>query len=60
MVVVNLHPNAHPIAAAFRDPVELAAALSGTGSAVRAQTRAITRHHASLGVHLPLSDPQVS
>ncbi|MFJ8506896.1 hypothetical protein [Streptomyces avermitilis] len=56
MVVVNLRPNAHPSAAAFRDP----AALSGTGLAVRVQPRAITRHHASLGVHLPLSDAQVS
>jgi hypothetical protein len=45
---MNPHPNAHPDAAAFRDPIELAAALSGMGSAVRARTRAITRHHAML------------
>ncbi|WP_372407408.1 hypothetical protein [Streptomyces luteireticuli] len=44
----NDHPNAHPDAAAFRDPVQLAAALARLGPAVRARTRAITRHHAML------------
>lgn len=47
-MAVNPHPNAHPDAAAFRDPIELAAALSRMGPAVRARTRAITRHHAML------------
>ncbi|AWK09591.1 hypothetical protein DDQ41_12415 [Streptomyces spongiicola] len=47
-MAVNPHPNAHPNAAAFRDPIELAATLSGMGPAVRARTRAITRHHAML------------
>ncbi|GAA2656738.1 HK97 gp10 family phage protein [Streptomyces vastus] len=45
---LNPHPNAHPEAAAFRDPIELAAALARLGPAVRARTRAITRHHAML------------
>ncbi|MEV6352208.1 HK97 gp10 family phage protein [Streptomyces hydrogenans] len=44
----TLRPHAHPDAAAFRDPIELAAALAGLGPAVRARTRAITRHHAML------------
>ena len=48
MLAVNPHPNAHPGAAAFRDPIQLAAALSRMGPAVRARTRAITRHHAML------------
>ncbi|MGW1878431.1 HK97 gp10 family phage protein [Streptomyces sp. NPDC001975] len=47
-MALNSHPNAHPDAAAFRDPIELAAALSRLGPAVRARTRAITRHHAML------------
>ncbi|MER6077002.1 HK97 gp10 family phage protein [Streptomyces sp. NPDC001833] len=47
-MALNPHPNAHPDAAAFRDPIELAAALSRMGPAVRARTRAITRHHAML------------
>lgn len=47
-MAANPHPNAHPDAAAFRDPIELAAALARTGPAVRARTRAITRHHAML------------
>ncbi|MFE0477012.1 HK97 gp10 family phage protein [Streptomyces sp. NPDC058947] len=47
-MALNSHPNAHPDAAAFRDPIALAAALSGMGPAVRARTRAITRHHAML------------
>ncbi|KPI15661.1 protein HK97 gp10 family protein [Actinobacteria bacterium OK074] len=44
----NPHPNAHPDATALRDPIELAAALTQLGPAVRARTRAITRHHAML------------
>lgn len=44
----NPHPNAHPDAAAFRDPIALAASLARMGPAVRARTRAITRHHAML------------
>jgi hypothetical protein len=47
-MAVNPHPNVHPDAAAFRDPIELAAALSRMGPAVRARTRAITQHHAML------------
>ncbi|MET7725307.1 HK97 gp10 family phage protein [Streptomyces mirabilis] len=47
-MAANPHPNAHPDAAAFRDPIELAAALARMGPAVRARTRAITRHHAML------------
>ncbi|MGW7237045.1 HK97 gp10 family phage protein [Streptomyces sp. NPDC054804] len=47
-MALNSHPNAHLDAPAFRDPIELAAALSRMGSAVRARTRAITRHHAML------------
>ncbi|WP_328773860.1 DUF6093 family protein [Streptomyces sp. NBC_00286] len=39
---------AHPDAGAFRDPIQLATALTGMGTAVRARTRAITRHHAML------------
>ncbi|MFE7119027.1 HK97 gp10 family phage protein [Streptomyces sp. NPDC057654] len=42
------HPNAHPEAAAFRDPIALAAALARLGPAARARTRTITRHHAML------------
>ena len=45
---VNPHPNAHPDATAFRDPVALATSLARMGPAVRARTRAITRHHAML------------
>lgn len=48
MALANPHPNAHPDAAAFRDPIELAAALARMGPAVRARTRTITRHHAML------------
>lgn len=48
MLSPNPHLNAHPDAAAFRDPIELAAALARLGPAVRARTRAITRHHAML------------
>ncbi|GGV02479.1 hypothetical protein GCM10010211_82280 [Streptomyces albospinus] len=44
----NPHPNAHPDAAAFRDPIALAAAIAGPGPAVRARTRTITQHHAML------------
>ena len=47
-MALNPHPNAHPGATAFRDPVAPAAALSGLGPAARARTRAITRHHAML------------
>lgn len=42
------HPNAHPNAPVFRDPIALAAALARMGPAVRARTQAITRHHAML------------
>src|SRR3989442_14058968 len=45
---VNPHPNAHPDATAFRDPIALAAALARLGPAARARTRTITRHHAML------------
>ncbi|MDI3417975.1 HK97 gp10 family phage protein [Streptomyces luteolus] len=45
---VNPHPNAHPSAAAFRDPAALATSLARMGPAVRSRTRAITRHHAML------------
>ncbi|WOX11458.1 HK97 gp10 family phage protein [Streptomyces sp. N50] len=48
MTALNPHPNAHPDAVAFRDPIELAAALARLGPAVRSRTRAITRHHAML------------
>ncbi|MGW3121358.1 HK97 gp10 family phage protein [Streptomyces sp. NPDC001107] len=48
MAIVNPHPNAHPDAAAFRDPIALAAALARMGPAARARTRTITRHHAML------------
>ncbi|MGW3101314.1 HK97 gp10 family phage protein [Streptomyces sp. NPDC001100] len=48
MATVNPHPNAHPDAAAFRDPIALAAALARMGPATRARTRTITRHHAML------------
>ncbi|MFG2227660.1 HK97 gp10 family phage protein [Streptomyces sp. NPDC048644] len=48
MAPANPHPNAHPDAPAFRAPVALAGALARTGPAVRARTRAITRHHAML------------
>ncbi|MFI2258948.1 HK97 gp10 family phage protein [Streptomyces tubercidicus] len=48
MAPVNPHPNAHPDATAFRDPIALAAALARMGSAARARTRTITRHHAML------------
>ncbi|MFE3638137.1 HK97 gp10 family phage protein [Streptomyces sp. NPDC059168] len=44
----NPHPNVHPDAAAFRDPIALAAAFARMGSAARARTRTITRHHAML------------
>lgn len=47
-MTINPHPNAHPDATAFRDPIELATALAAMGPAVRARTRAITRHHAML------------
>ncbi|MEU3783406.1 HK97 gp10 family phage protein [Streptomyces sp900129855] len=45
---VNPHPNAHSDAAALRDPIALAASLARMAPAVRARTRAITRHHAML------------
>ncbi|MFE4535801.1 HK97 gp10 family phage protein [Streptomyces scopuliridis] len=48
MAVVNPHPNAHPDATAFRDPIALAAALARMGPAARARTRTITRHHTML------------
>ncbi|MGV9272335.1 HK97 gp10 family phage protein [Streptomyces griseosporeus] len=48
MAPANTHPNAHPDAAAFRDSIALAAALARMGSAARARTRTITRHHAML------------
>ena len=48
MALVNEHPNAHPDATAFRDPIALAAALARMGPAARARTRTITRHHAML------------
>ncbi|MEU7640946.1 HK97 gp10 family phage protein [Streptomyces sp. NPDC039016] len=48
MAAVDPHPNAHPDAAEFRDPIALAAALAGLGPAVRARTRTITQHHAML------------
>ncbi|MFE7780621.1 HK97 gp10 family phage protein [Streptomyces nigrescens] len=48
MATANSHPNAHPDAIAFRDPVALAAALARMGPAARARTRTITRHHAML------------
>ncbi|WP_425834183.1 HK97 gp10 family phage protein [Streptomyces fractus] len=48
MAAANPHPNAHPSATEFRDPVALVAALSRMGPAVRARTRTITRHHAML------------
>ena len=48
MAPVNLHPNAHPDATVFRDPIALAAALARMGPAARARTRTITRHHAML------------
>jgi hypothetical protein len=48
MAVANSHPNAHPGATAFRDPIALAAALARMGPAARARTRTITRHHAML------------
>lgn len=48
MAGANPHPNAHPDATAFRDPIELAAALARMGPAARARTRTITRHHAML------------
>ncbi|NUK32215.1 HK97 gp10 family phage protein [Streptomyces lunaelactis] len=48
MAVANPHPNAHPDATAFRDPIALAAALARMGPAARARTRTITRHHAML------------
>ncbi|MFE7565406.1 HK97 gp10 family phage protein [Streptomyces sp. NPDC057539] len=47
-MAANPHPNAHPDAAVFRDPIELAATLARMGPAVRSRTRAITRHHAML------------
>ncbi|MFB6604228.1 HK97 gp10 family phage protein [Streptomyces noursei] len=48
MAAANSHPNAHPDAVAFRDPIALAAALARMGPAARARTRTITRHHAML------------
>ncbi|MER6086833.1 HK97 gp10 family phage protein [Streptomyces bluensis] len=48
MAPANSHPNAHPDATAFRDPVTLGAALARMGPAARARTRTITRHHAML------------
>jgi hypothetical protein len=48
MPSLNSHPNAHPDATAFRDPIQLATVLARLGPAVRARTRAITRHHAML------------
>lgn len=48
MAIANPHPNAHPDATAFRDPIALAAALARLGPATRARTRTITRHHAML------------
>lgn len=46
--LANPHPNAHPNADVFRDPIELAVTLTKLGPAVRSRTRAITRHHAML------------
>uniref|UniRef100_A0AAU2V6Y4 HK97 gp10 family phage protein n=1 Tax=Streptomyces sp. NBC_00003 TaxID=2903608 RepID=A0AAU2V6Y4_9ACTN len=40
--------NTLPNATEFRDPIQLAAALTRLGPAARARTRAITRHHAML------------
>jgi hypothetical protein len=48
MAELNPHPNAHPDATEFRDPIALAAALARLGPAARARTRTITRHHAML------------
>ncbi|GAA1919820.1 HK97 gp10 family phage protein [Streptantibioticus ferralitis] len=48
MADVNPHPNAHPDATEFRDPIALAAAITGLGSAARARTSMITRHYAML------------
>ncbi|MGW7572383.1 HK97 gp10 family phage protein [Streptomyces sp. NPDC054765] len=48
MAPANPHPNAHPDATAFRDPIALAAVLSRMGPAARARTRTITQHHAML------------
>ncbi|MFF3337813.1 HK97 gp10 family phage protein [Streptomyces flavidovirens] len=48
MAPANPHPNAHPEATAFRDPIALAATLARMGPATRARTRTITRHHAML------------
>ncbi|MEU4028086.1 HK97 gp10 family phage protein [Streptomyces anulatus] len=48
MATANPHPNAHPDATVFRDPMALAAALARMGPATRARTRTITRHHAML------------
>lgn len=42
------HPNAYHGAPTFRDPIALSAALARMGPAVRARTRAITRHHGML------------
>ncbi|MBY8884783.1 HK97 gp10 family phage protein [Streptomyces sp. PTM05] len=47
-MAANGHPNAHPDAAEFRDPIALAAAIAGLGPAVRARTATITRHYAML------------
>ncbi|WP_405803407.1 HK97 gp10 family phage protein [Streptomyces sp. NBC_01187] len=48
MAPANPHPNAHPEATAFRDPIALSAALARLGPAMRAKTRTITQHHAML------------
>ncbi|MFE0257283.1 HK97 gp10 family phage protein [Streptomyces sp. NPDC059010] len=48
MALANSHPNAHPDATSFRDPIALAAALARMGPAARSRTRTITRHHAML------------
>jgi Bacteriophage HK97-gp10, putative tail-component len=47
-MAANLHPNAHPDAGEFRDPIALAAALAGLGPATRARVSTITRHYAML------------
>jgi hypothetical protein len=48
MAPANLHPNAHPLAPAYRDPIALSAMLAQLGPAMRARTRTITQHHAML------------